>query len=98
MDRCFIFHLAAGDTIHFRDKICLLELFHFNSMVIKHVLLQGLHTSENHTANSAWVFPLSPDMSFISVADKQFLGNAAVAANITNVLWLPYMNHVHMML
>ena len=62
------------------------------------MVLEWLDTSVDDAANFAGVSPVGSDMDFVSVTGQKSLGNAAVTANITNVLGLSNVNHIHMIL
>lgn len=67
-------------------------------MYIQHVLLHGLQTPEDHATLTAGILPLRSCVSLIAMADQQSPGNAGVAADITNVLWLTDVHHIPVML
>ena len=71
---------------------------HFDPMNIQHMFLHWLHASENDSAFRARILPLSPCVGLVSMTDQKSSGDTRMSTNITNILWFPDMNHIHMVL
>ena len=67
-------------------------------MILQHVCLEWFHTPEDDSTDVTRVLPLGPDMCLVPMADQQLFGYAPVAADVADVLGLPYVHHVHVVL
>ena len=62
------------------------------------MILERLDASVNNTAYFTSISAVCPYVHFIPVTGQESLGNAPVAADVTDVFWFPDVHHVHMIL